>query len=278
MIPLLLGLFGAIFYTGNSEVRRFENLAASDIRAGLEGDQRRVRVKTALNGLIGGPLGDIKSVTIEASKFTTDGLPFFTQPELSKKGFIRELNIRLSDFTLGGLKVAKLESTIPDCRYDYQLAISKRKIRLSQSGVGQGFVQIRQEDLSPFILKKFKEIKSIEVQIANGRILVKGYGEFIIIKTHFEVDGSLTIQDGDKLVLSDTTITFDGIKADEQASQVLLKTLNPVVDLNRDLKLHGAMTMTKLFLEKGTLRATGRTKIPDQPGINLSFFDSILHL
>ena len=138
MIPFILGLFGALFYAGNSEVRRFENLAAKDIRASIRGDHAKVSVRTELNGIIGGPLGDLKQVTIRASDFETDGVPLFTQPELSKKGSIDNLRIELRNFTIGGLRIQELIADIPDCRYDYARAIAKRQIRLSQSGTGRG--------------------------------------------------------------------------------------------------------------------------------------------
>src|SRR5690242_10772192 len=100
MIPLVLGLFGALFYLGNSEVRRFENLAAKDIRSTIRGEHAKVTVRAELNGIIGGPLGDLKKVTIRASNYDTDGVPMFTEPELSKKGLIRDLRIELREFNL----------------------------------------------------------------------------------------------------------------------------------------------------------------------------------
>jgi hypothetical protein len=98
MIPLVLGLFGLIFHFGNSEVKRFENLAAKDIRSKIRGESSKVSVRAELNGIIGGPLGDLKKVTIRASNFETDGVPIFTQPELSKKGIVRTLRIELKEF------------------------------------------------------------------------------------------------------------------------------------------------------------------------------------
>src|SRR5579862_3671711 len=115
MIPIVFGFFTALFYLGNSEVHRFENLAARDIRATLRGDNAKVSVRTELNGLVGGSLGDLAKVTIRASDFETDGLPLFTEPQLSKKGVIRDLRIELREFTIAKLHIQELLSDIPDC-------------------------------------------------------------------------------------------------------------------------------------------------------------------
>lgn len=262
MIPLLLGLFGALFYTGNAEVRRFENSAANTIKDKLEGPKKVVRVRSGWNGIIGGALGDLKGVTIHAKHFSTPGLPFYTEPDRSKKGIIRKLEIDLQDFYLNGLRINHLHSVIPDCNFDYTLALTQNQILLSRSGVGSGYVDVLEHDLEPFILKKFHEIKTVTVRIANGRIHVKGYGEFIVIKANFEVDAQLSISDETRLGLTDAHILFNGVAADEQSSLVLLKTLNPVVDLNRDLKLDGAMLIEGLSLSKGVLKAFGKTQIP----------------
>ena len=265
MIPLIFGLFAAIFYCGNSEVHRFENLAARDIRATLHGDQAKVSVRTQLNGIVGGVMGDLSEVTIRASNFETDGVPLFTEPGLSKKGIIRDLRLELRDFTIAGLRVRELVSDIPDCHYDYALAVAKHKIRLSESGYGRGDVVIGERDLERFILRKFGEIKQVSVRVAGGRVHVEGYGEFLILKANFSVDANLIAVGGTKLALDDAKILFDGKAADDVSRNAILEALNPVVDLDRDLKLYDAIYVDKLTLEDGTIRAEGTTKIPDDP-------------
>lgn len=265
MIPFVLGLFGALFYLGHSEVRRFENLAARDIRSKIRGDHAKVSVRTELNGIIGGPLGDLKKVTIRASNFEADGVPLFTQPELSKKGSIDDLRIELKDFTLAGLRIKELDSDIPDCRFDYTLAVTKRKIRLSASGVGRGEVLIGEREIEAYVLRKFSEIKRIHIQIADDRIRVEGYGEFLIFKADFVVDARLIAVDGTKLELAEASISLGDRTADDASKKVLLDTLNPVVDLNKDLKLYDAIRVDRITLRGGILRAEGATRIPVLP-------------
>lgn len=251
---------GLVFGLGGREVRRFEDVAAREIGGRLEGAQKQVSVKTK----IGGP-EDMLSATIRASRFSTPGLPLFTEPNFSKRGRLRELHLELSDFVLGGLRVESLEATIPECRFDWGLAVSKKTIRLSQSGVGTGRVRLLAKDLEAWILRKFHEIKRIEVRLDRDRVWVKGFGEFVIVQTEFEVMARLVAEEGVRLVLADAHVYFDGLLADEAVKALVLKTLNPVVDLDGDLGLHGAIRVEGMSLQNGILEAWGRTRIPDRP-------------
>jgi len=262
--PILIGLLGlGLLQAANAEVRRFERLAAADLYGKLAGEQRKVEVKTKV-----GPealFGEVHQVTIRASQFTTQGLPLFTEPNRSRRGRVRNLRIELADFELSGLPIQDLKADIPDCRFDLPLATRRRQIRLSQSGVGLGEVTIAERGLETFILRKFSEIKRVKVRIDRDKVFVDGYGEFLIFATDFSVIARLEPQDGDKLVLAHARILLDGKVADDATRKVLLDTLNPVVDLNRDLSLYGAIRVEKLILRDGLLKGVGTTRIPELP-------------
>lgn len=266
MSPLLaLALFGALFGVGSSEVRRFERAAADGIRARLEGPHSRVKVKTKFNGLIAGPLGDLSEVEIAASRFATDGIPLFTEPDRPQTGRIVGLRLRLADFDLSGLHVRRLESVIPDCRYDYRAARDKKEIVLSRSGIGEGWVEITAADMEAWILRKYREIKRVRVSLDRDRAIVEGYGEFLIVKSDFRVTARLLPVDGLRLELTDALIEFGTETADEATKSVLLGILNPVVDLDEDLGLHGAIRVDRVTMGAGVLRASGKTTIPIRP-------------
>ena len=264
MTPLLLGLIGlGLFSSANSEVRRFEKAAAAEIGSKLQGENKQVSVKAKV-----GPeaiFGDFHAVRIQASQFHTDGLPLFTEPRRSTKGHVRMLNIDLQDFTLGGLPIRRLRADIPDCRFDFSLALRRRQIRLSRSGMGVGEVEVAEKDLERFILAKYPEVKRATVRINRDKVIVDGYGEFLLLATNFWVVAKLEPVDGNKLVLTHARVLFDGRDAGEAGRNALLQVLNPVVDLDRDLNLYGAIQVQRLVLRDGVLRASGPTKIPDKP-------------
>jgi hypothetical protein len=266
MTLLFLGLLGGLFHVAGSGVHSFEAAAAQDISAKLQGSSRQVHVKADV-----GPealWGDLYSVRIEATKFETDGLPLYTESKRSHRGLVRNLHLELRDFSLKGLHIDRLSADIPGCRYDFPLAVRHRQIRLSQSGTGEGEVVIGERDLESFILSKFPEIKRANVKIDRGEVVVEGYGEFLVIATNFRVAARLEVADGNKLVLAGAQILFDGRIADDASQRVLLDTLNPVVDLDKDLALFGAITVKHIELRDGQLIASGPIRIPELPAKN----------
>lgn len=265
MLGFLLASMGLLGGWGKITVRQFEQSAAADIRAQLQGENVFVDVKTVLSGLIDGPQGDVARGTIRARHFRTPGLPLFTEPERSTRGILRELRLELDDFYLGNLRIESLRATIPDCRYDYPLATRKRIIRLSRSGVGTGEVVLLAQDLEAFILKKFREIKTVKVTLDRDKVTVEGDGEFVLLKTRFLVIAKLGSPTGTTLELQHAKIFFDDRPADDFARDTLLKALNPVVDLRNDLKLYDAISVEGVEIGQGRLRAWGKTKIPVRP-------------
>ncbi len=260
-----IGMLGGAFLLGGGELRSFERKASQDILAKLQGEHASVKIRTDLGDPFRAMGGNVRRVTISARDFSTDGLPLYTEPGRSKRGRVRELRLDLREFSLGGLLVERLEARIPECRFDLGLAMSKRQIRLSKSGEGLGTVRVRAADLEPFILRKVREIKRVSVVISDGLVRVKGYGEFLVVQTNFEVEAKIEAVEGTKLYLKEARITFDGKPADPFSAKTLLESLNPVVDLAKDLKLLDAVWVTRVDLRDGRLIAEGRTKIPNQP-------------
>lgn len=136
-IPLVAAALGLIFHFGGLEVRRFERLAAEDLRTRISGDSARVSVKTSFAGLLDGPLGDLDEVTVTARDFSCSQLPLYVDPKRSRAGRIHRLKLDLRDFELAGLRVRELTADIPDCRFDYAAAVGKHRFILTGSGGGK---------------------------------------------------------------------------------------------------------------------------------------------
>lgn len=261
MLGFLFAALHVLSGFGSLTVKEFELAAAKEIQTQLS-PPGRINIQTKLNGVVDGPFGDLKLVTIKASEFGTQGLPLFVDPHLSKRGNLRNLRIELADFRLRNIRVEQLVAEIPNCRYDYGLATRKKIFRLSKSGEGTGSVKIREQDLAEFVLSKFPEVKRVEIRIDRDKVFVKGYGEFIMLSTNFEVIAKLESPDGRKLFLNHAKIFFDGVLTDGPAAKAVLKALNPVVDLDTDLRLSGAMDVKEVILKDGLLEAKGVVRIP----------------
>lgn len=265
MNPLLpFALFGIGLGIGSAEIDKFERAAAAEISAKLTGENRIVNVDAVPDGLAVA-WGALDRATITATDFSLTELPFFTEPERSQSGRIHLLQLRMTDFDLRGLHIDELSADIPDCRYDFGLAKSQQIFRLSRSGIGTGSVKILEQDLADYIVKKYAEIKSAKVKVYNDVVWVEGYGEFLIIKTDFAIIAKLKAVEGTQLELTNAKIYFDWVRADEASANLLLRILNPVVDLDKDLGLYDAISVDKIRLRDGFVLASGPTKIPTRP-------------
>ena len=71
-----------------------------------------------------------------------------------------------------------------------------------------------------------------------------------------------------KGLLTNVKLYFDWNRADAFAMQAVLRILNPVVDIDKDLGLFGAIDVTPIALDKNLLTATGKTRIPVKPSDN----------
>lgn len=246
------------------EVKRFQRDAAQDIARRLDGEAKQVSVSVRSNGLLGTPLGDLSSATVTASGFQAGGMPLFTEPQHSKRGRIGELRLRLREFEVRGLQVASLEAAMPDCRFDFAYATRNRAIRLTRSGTGPGTVRLRFADLERYLVAKFKEIKSIQLSSTRGALRAEGVGEFLLVRTKFTVIANV-VGSGPHLTLADARVFFDDRLVDDATAEGLLRTLNPILDLDRDLGLCGAFDLKDVRLMDDGIEADGLAHIPNEP-------------
>ncbi len=258
VVGLLAGVFGLSFGGFRSLQRGFE----ADIENRLNGPHKTITVRTKLD--LGALNYDIQSVRIAGKHFSTDELPFFTEPDRPKDGRVRTLRISLSDFTIAGLHAEALDATIPDCRFDLDMAVRHRKIRLSASGIGLGSVTVSEEDLRQFLLKKYPQIHELTVSLSHGRAVVRGRGQLMMFETSFFIDARLIVVDGVRLMIDDPRITLGGTQTEDHTAQAIVNIFNPVLDLDKDLKMHGAMHIETLTVDGGTMVARGAAIIPER--------------
>lgn len=260
---ILLATLALIGGIGDAEVAKFERSAAQEIASRLGGTPR-VRVDAKLSGVISGALGDLTSATIEAKNFQTDGLPLFTEPERSTRGRVRSLNLKLEEFVLTGLKVKSLEASIPECRFDYPLAVRKRQIRLSRSGAGEGRVLLGYDDLAAYVRKRFPSLRSFTLRANRSILEIEGDGDFLLVSSTFKVYARLVSPDGKGLHLADARIFLGDKPADEAATKAILTVLNPVLDLDKHLLLKGAFRIETITILPEGIEARGKARIPEK--------------
>lgn len=268
MIPLLIGLFGFGLIKGiNGEVHRLERLAAADLAARLGGPDKWVEIRSELGPEV--VWGDVFRVTMRGRAFTANGLPLHTEPHRSQAGHIRHLDMDFSDFVLRGLRIAHLSAKIEDSRFDLTAASRHHEFRITRSGVGRTEVAVLAPDLAAFIMRKYPQLSGVTVRFEREKIFVEGHGDFAMLAANFSVVGKLVPTAGTQLTLVFPRISINGFPANPLFAKAILNVLNPVVDLDRDLGLEGAVNLDHLALDAGVMTATGSTKIPIQSDANL---------
>ena len=264
MNPRIFGAFAGALIFGGLTVSRFERDAAAELRNGLGGPHPLVRVHAGIG--LESFAGRVPSITIYASKFQTDGLPFHTEPNRSKRGIIERLRIQLQDFELGGLHVESLDASIPHCRFDLGLAVAHHRFRLSRSGTGTVTVILRDGDLEPFILKKFPEVRAVHVLIQGDRASVDGFAMIGPLAAQFRADASLGVRNGTQLVLRDARVSLAGRPADPKLANALTSLFDPLIDLNKDMHLENSVNVQTIELSDHQLIGKGEVCIPAASG------------
>ena len=261
MIPFLIGGLAATGLFGSLTVTRFEREAAAGIRSGLKGEHRQVSVQAHLG--IEALFGTVRSLTISASHFDTDSLPFHTEPNRSQRGFLRHLHLNLTNFSLAGLQVDRLDAVVSRCRFDLALALAHHKFRLTRSGTGPADVVIRDASFEPFIAQKFPSVHSVSVRMQAGVAHISGLAQIGFLTAPFKIDSRLGTRNENQLVFIDPQVSLGIGKPDPKLAQILVHLFDPIVDLDKDLHMEHAVTVDSVEITDGFLIGHGKVTIPD---------------
>lgn len=254
---------GAGFVVGH-EWGAIERAAERDLVSQL-GGAAGVRVHAESDGLLGTILGRVKSVTIEASGFEVDGMPFFIEPNMSQSGRMAMLHLRLENFVVRDLPVEHLSADIPGNRFPLGL-LRSGVVRLSRSGEGNGSVSITEEGLAQYMRKRFAQaLLSVNVQFSRRKVFADGEAAFGPIRRDFEIIADLAIGTKRQLVIARAIVFLDGRRVRDGSEKPLLRALNPVLDIDRDLGLAGGFDMESLEVTEGRATITGLARVPPPP-------------
>lgn len=242
--------------------RRIEVAAEADLRGILGAETATVNAES--DGIFGSILGRVKCVKIHAAGFAVDGMPLFTDPELSQRGRMGRLEIALRDFVIRDLPVRELNCDIPNNRFALGLLI-RGQVRLTKSGEGTGSVVIDENGLERYILARFSAAESIDIRLHNYKLFAKGTASLALIKRDFEIICDLDIAEGRRLVIANPITFIEGKRIRDGSDSALLRVFNPVLGLDRDLGLHGAFDMETIRIRNGLAVITGKARIPVRP-------------
>lgn len=261
-MSILAGIL--VFFSGQG-VHQLERRAARDVRAHLEGEGAKVIVRAVPDGPVNAVAGILQCAEIQASLFSAQDLPFYVEPDRKRDGSIRMLVIDLHNFRLRNLSVESLHAEIPNCKFDVFQMLNHGRIRLSRSGEGTARVDLSADAIAAYLKSRYHEITSCSVRLCADKLWVEGTLDLGVIRSTFRVRSGLTLAGTQVFRLAQPTLWLDGVRVDPKSSAAVMRFFDPVVDLDRDLHLQGAMDVSGFSCGYGHLLAWGKARIPVRP-------------
>ena len=222
-----------------------------------------VRSVVSSRGMFGLLANDIWSIDIYSAHQVSDRLPFYIYPRGGWKGSIRHLRLHFTEFTLAGLPIDRLEADIPFATYDLGQTLYKNRLELRSAGEGPALVQVGEIGLQTFISRKYPQLmREVKVEILPGRVVISGKLSLFNGLSPFSATGTLSPRAGRYIDLVDPIIAIDGKALDPAAALNLLKTINPVLDSDQDLKLGGFFRLSRVEVSSKVLSIRGTATVP----------------
>lgn len=242
--------------------RRAARSADSQMREAFH-NTGSVRSVVEPRGMFGLLANDLWSIDIYGTHQESDRLPFYLYPKGGWKGSIRHLRLHFSSFTLAGLPIERLEADIPHATYDIGQALYKNRLVLRGAGEGPALVQVGEQGLQAFVQRKYPRLmREVHVEIGGGHVILSGKLSLFSGLSAFTAAGRLSPRGGRYIDLIDPTVEIDGKPLDTASAVALLKTINPVLDSEKDLHLGGFFRLSHVEIGEGVLSIRGTATVP----------------
>lgn len=249
---LFLGLAGLAILFGSIGVRSIERDIEREIAQRLGGNGVVVSARMRPAGIS----GQIASLTVSSRHFSVQQMPFLAEPNLAGTKRIHELRLSMTDFELRGLEVKEFSAKIRDVRIK-----PGHPAKLGSCGIGSGKVVLTTSALADYLQKKHPEMQQIHVSSEGERITISATIPSSWAK-RTTVTGRLTSPDGVRIDLVDVKLFADGQPMSDALAKTLVTTLNPAIDLDRDLGLMGAMRIKEIRVTGERITGSGDATIP----------------
>jgi len=208
----------------------------------------------------------IDTLDLYASDIVADQLPFTQSPRAGWKGSIRHLKLHLVHSQLAGMHISRLEVDIPDVRYDIGHALYKNRLFIRSAPMGPVKIWVSEDDLSRFAAIKLKgTVTNASVAIRNN-LLIFGSVNVLGTKNTFAANGNIAIREGRYLDISDVEVSLNGRALAPSAATAMLKSMNPMLDVERDLHLGNSLKIKSVSVGYGMLLIEGEFTVPMQHG------------
>lgn len=263
-----IGIFGLFVVHGSLEPRVRRD-AVAQVQESFH-NTGTVRASVKARGALGLLANDIYSVDVYGENNKASELPFQLYPRGGWKGSIRHLRVHLKNFELNGLKVAGMEGDIPFVKYDITHALLRDRLHLRGAEQGTATVILSAENIRAFLEKKFgNAVTEAVVAFEANRIVITGKFLLLASRQPFRAVSGLAIKQG-RIELVDMEFLLNNRPLPAVSLASILKQMNPVLDVGRDLNMEGIFMLRKVSLLADTVRVEGDLRLPIVHFINRS--------
>lgn len=254
-----IALLGLALFAGFA-THRAEHAIVHDLRSTLHGGTLRADVHP--HGLLGLTIGRVDSVRVTGSGMSADDVPFriFRGPGL--RANTARLEFDLQDFTLHGTTVRRFTASFPAVSLDAGRAFFDERIILRKAGEGTASAEVAPAALTGFIEKKYPTLKQVEVEMHAGLVTVRGATSVLGAMQQIEATGRLVVRDGRYLDVAEPTVKLNGRLATPAFADNIAKSINPVVDFDKDLGLGRILAAETVEIGEGYAVVRGKAHVP----------------
>ncbi|HET6387617.1 MAG TPA: DUF2993 domain-containing protein [Armatimonadota bacterium] len=181
---------------------------------------------------------------------------------------IGNIKVTLKDFSFFGRSLRELRVELPDVRYDFGLARSRRLLRLGGSRPGTLLIRLSSEDLTQATVIDRADIRSLLIHTEDGRVRVTLDYRTPLGWAPVSVSGQLELVQDHAIYFTHPTISAANISLPQAMTDFILKrveNLNPVFDLDR-LALPMNVALTDVTSTETGLVVRGTVRIPVDDG------------
>ncbi len=239
---------------------RAERAIVHDLNRSVKGGEIHARVKPrGFYGLLVGQ-GDVVSVTGQG--FATEGFPFKVKRGDGLRAHVRHLKFDFQDFLLRGSQVKRFTAEIPSVNLDIFRAFFDDRIIVRTAGEGTAEAVVDEKGLADFVTRKYPQLSDVAVKLIDGKILVGGSMSLLGAKTRVDAVSDLVVREGRYVDAVNMSIALNNKEAAPFMRDTIVNSLNPVLDLEKDLGLGAYFHATAIEIGKGTLTMRGRAMVP----------------
>lgn len=240
--------------------QRTQHAIVHDLSHTAKGGHLQARVYP--RGMFGSLLGQANSVRVTGSGVSINELPFTIQRGGGLHANVERLFLDLSDIQLKGLPVKRLSVVLPSVSVDADALIGRERMVMRSAGEGKAEGEFSIDKLMALFSTKMPSVSDVHIETNSNGLKIRANMSFFGFPNTIEADGTLNIVDGKYLILAFSRLTLNGATADPLLAKGMLDTVNPVLDIQRDLGLGALLTLTDVETKEGAVIVKGKLTIP----------------